>query len=82
MKPASGLMALTFHLAIAWLDHGSGLHEHLHHGAGDPGSKHDPNDGTHWMEGVGLAGALAASTATFAPPCAIYFAAFRLMRRF
>jgi hypothetical protein len=41
-----------------------------------------PNDGTHWMEGVGLAGALAASTATFAPPCAIYFAAFRLMRRF
>jgi chromate transporter len=28
----------------------------------------------------GLAGALA--TATFAPPCAIYFAAFRLMRRF
>lgn len=30
----------------------------------------------------GLAGAFAASTATFAPPCAIYFAAFRLMRRF
>jgi chromate transporter len=30
----------------------------------------------------GLAGALAASTATFAPPCAMYFAAFRLMRRF
>jgi len=30
----------------------------------------------------GLAGALAASTATFAPPCAIYFAGFRLMRRF
>jgi chromate transporter len=30
----------------------------------------------------GLAGALAAATATFAPPCAIYFAAFRLMRRF
>src|ERR1700756_552927 len=30
----------------------------------------------------GLVGALAASTATFAPPCAIYFAAFRLMRRF
>ena len=34
------------------------------------------------MEGVGLAGALAAATATFAPPCAIYFAAFRLIRRF
>ena len=30
----------------------------------------------------GLAGALAASTATFAPPCAIYFSAFRLMDRF
>ena len=30
----------------------------------------------------GLAGALAAATATFAPPCAIYFAAFRLMHRF
>jgi chromate transporter len=30
----------------------------------------------------GLAGALAAATATFAPPCAIYFAAFRLIRRF
>jgi chromate transporter len=27
------------------------------------------------------AGAVAASTATFAPPCAIYFAAFRLMHR-
>jgi chromate transporter len=30
----------------------------------------------------GLIGALSASTATFAPPCAIYFAAFRLMHRF
>ena len=30
----------------------------------------------------GLAGAFAAATATFAPPCAIYFAAFRLMHRF
>jgi chromate transporter len=30
----------------------------------------------------GLAGALAASTATFVPPCAIYFGAFRLMDRF
>src|SRR5262249_18271040 len=30
----------------------------------------------------GLAGALAASTATFAPLCAIYFFAFRLMHRF
>jgi chromate transporter len=30
----------------------------------------------------GLAGALAASTATFAPPCAIYFSAFLLMDRF
>ena len=30
----------------------------------------------------GLAGALAASTATLAPPCAIYFFAFRLMHRF
>ena len=30
----------------------------------------------------GLAGALAAATATFAPPCAIYFAAFHLMHRF
>jgi chromate transporter len=30
----------------------------------------------------GLAGAFAAATATFAPPCAMYFAAFRLMRRF
>jgi chromate transporter len=29
----------------------------------------------------GLIGALSASTATFAPPCAIYFAAFRLMHR-
>src|ERR1700746_2382037 len=30
----------------------------------------------------GLIGALSASTAPFAPPCAIYFAAFRLMHRF
>jgi len=30
----------------------------------------------------GLAGALAAATATFAPPCTIYFAAFRLIHRF
>jgi chromate transporter len=30
----------------------------------------------------GLIGALSASAATFAPPCAIYFAAFRLMHRF
>jgi len=30
----------------------------------------------------GLAGAFAASTATFAPPCTIYFTAFRLMHRF
>jgi Chromate transporter len=29
----------------------------------------------------GLAGGLAAATAIFAPPCAIYFAAFRLMHR-
>ena len=35
------------------------------------------------MEGVGgLVGALAVSTATFAPPCAIYFSAYRLMHRF
>jgi len=30
----------------------------------------------------GISGALAAATATFAPPCAIYFAAFRLWDRF
>jgi chromate transporter len=30
----------------------------------------------------GLPGAIASSTATFAPPCAIYFAAFRLWDRF
>lgn len=30
----------------------------------------------------GLPGALAAATATFAPPCAIYFTAFRLWNRF
>ena len=105
MKPASGLVALTFHLAIISSISFGGFPTVLPDVRAFVVTMHGwitdqdftnifamaqaiPGPNMILMMGLigwkvwGLAGALAASTATFAPPCAIYFTAFRLMRRF
>jgi chromate transporter len=105
MKPASGLLALTFHLAVVSSISFGGFPTVLPDVRAFVVTTHGwitdqdftnifamaqaiPGPNMILMMGLigwkvwGLAGALAVSTATFAPPCAIYFAAFRLMRRF
>ena len=105
MKPASGLLALTFHLAIVSSISFGGFPTVLPDVRAFVVSTHGwitdqdftnifamaqaiPGPNMILMMGLigwkvsGLAGAFAAATATFAPPCAVYFAAFRLMRRF
>ena len=105
MRPASGLLALTFHLVIVSSISFGGFPTVLPDVRAFVVTTHSwmtdqdftnifvmaqaiPGPNMILMMGLigwkvwGLAGALAASTATFAPPCAIYFAAFRLMRRF
>ena len=105
MKPASGLVALTFHLAIISSISFGGFPTVLPDVCAFVVTTHGwmtdqdftnifamaqaiPGPNMILMMGLigwkvwGLAGALAASTATFAPPCAIYFAAYRLMHRF
>ena len=105
MKPASGLLALTFHLAIVSSISFGGFPTVLpdvrtfvvitHGWITDQDftnifaiAQAMPGPNMILMMGIigwkvwGLAGALAAATATFAPPCAIYFAAFRLVHRF
>jgi len=104
MKPASGLMALTFHLAIVSSISFGGFPTVLPDVRAFVITTHGwitdqdftnifamaqavPGPNMILMMGLigwkvwGLAGALAASTATFAPACAIYFTAFRLMHR-
>ena len=99
MKPASGLLALTFHLAIVSSISFGGfptvlpdVHAFvviLHGWITDQDftnifamAQAIPGPNMILMMGLiewkvwGLAGALAASTATFAPPCAIYFLCF------
>ena len=105
MRPASGLLALTFHLAIVSSISFGGFPTVLPDVRAFVVTTHGwitdqdftnifamaqaiPGPNMILMMGLigwkvwGLAGALAAATATFAPPCAIYFAAFRLMHRF
>jgi chromate transporter len=105
MKPASALLALTFHLAIVSSISFGGFPTVLPDVRAFVVTTHGwiadqvftnifamaqaiPGPNMILMMGLigwkvwGLAGALAASTATFAPPCAIYFAAYRLMHRF
>jgi len=105
MKPASDLLALTFHLAIVSSISFGGFPTVLPDVRAFVVTTHGwitdqdftnifamaqaiPGPNMILMMGLigwkvwGLAGALAAATATFAPPCAIYFAAFRLIRRF
>jgi chromate transporter len=105
MKPVSGLLALTVHLAVVSSISFGGFPTVLPDVRAFVVSMHGwitdqdftnifamaqaiPGPNMILMMGPigwkvwGLVGALAASTATFAPPCAIYFAAFRLMRRF
>jgi chromate transporter len=105
MRPASGLLALTFHLAIVSSISFGGFPTVLPDVRAFVVTMHGwitdqdftnifamaqaiPGPNMILMMGLigwkvwGLAGALAAATATFAPPCAIYFAAFRLMHRF
>ena len=105
MKPASVLVALTFHLVIVSPMSFGGFPTVLPDVRGFVVTTHGwmtdqdftnifamaqaiPGPNMILMMGLigwkvsGLAGALAAATATFAPPCAIYFCAFRLMHRF
>ena len=105
MKAASGLLALTLHLAIVSSISFGGFPTVLPdvhafvvtmHGwmtdqdfinifamaQAIPGPNMILMMGLIGWKVCGIAGAVAASTATFAPPCAVYFAAFRLMRRF
>jgi chromate transporter len=105
MKPAYGLLALTFHLAVVSSISFGGFPTVLPDVRAFVVNTHGwitdqdftsifamaqaiPGPNMVLMMGLigwkvwGLAGALAAATATFAPPCAIYFAAFRLMHRF
>ena len=105
MKPASGLLALTFHLAIVSSISFGGFPTVLPDvrafvvtmngwvtdqdftnifamAQAIPGPNMILMMGLIGWKVCGLAGAVAASTATFAPPCAIYFFAFRLMHRF
>jgi chromate transporter len=105
MKPASGLLALTVHLAIVSSISFGGFPTVLPDVRAFVVTTHGwitdqdftnifamaqaiPGPNMILMMGLigwkvsGLAGAFAAATATFAPPCAVYFAAFRLMRRF
>ena len=105
MKPPSGLLALTLHLAIVSSISFGGFPTVLPdvrafvvtmHGwvmdqdftnifamaRAIPGPNMILIMGLIGWKVWGLAGALAASTATFAPSCAIYFSAFRLMDRF
>ena len=105
MKPASGLLALTFHLAIVSSISFGGFPTVLPDVRAFVVSTHGwitdqdftnifamaqaiPGPNMILMMGLigwkvsGLAGTFAAATATFAPPCAMYFAAFRLMHRF
>jgi chromate transporter len=105
MKPASGLLALTIHLAVVSSISFGGFPTVLPDVRAFVVSMHGwitdqdftnifamaqaiPGPNMILMMGLigwkvsGLAGAFAAATATFAPSCAMYFAAFRLMRRF
>jgi chromate transporter len=102
MKPAAGLLAMTFHLAIVSSISFGGFPTVLPDVRAFVVTTHGwmtdqdftnifamaqaiPGPNMILMMGLigwkvwGLTGALAASTATFAPPCAIYFTAFRLM---
>jgi chromate transporter len=99
MKPASGLLALTVHLAIVSSISFGGFPTVLPDVRAFVVSTHGwisdqdftnifamaqaiPGPNMILMMGLigwkmwGLVGALAASTATFAPPCAIYFSAY------
>ena len=105
MKPAAGLLAMTFHLAIVSSISFGGFPTVLPDvrafvvttrgwitdqdftnifamAQAMPGPNMILMMGLIGWKIWGLTGALAASTATFAPPCAIYFTAFRLMDRF
>ena len=105
MKPVSGLLALTFHLAILSSISFGGFPTVLPDvrafvvtmngwvtdqdftnifamAQAIPGPNMILMMGLIGWKVWGLAGALAASTATFAPPCVIYFTAFHLLRRF
>jgi chromate transporter len=105
MKPASGLLALTFHLAIVSSISFGGFPTVLPDVRAFVVTMHGwvtdqdftnifamaqaiPGPNVILMMGLigwkvwGLARVLAASTATFAPPCVIYFTAFHLLRRF